>query len=1359
MVKTWLKITSLAFGIGFGLSLPVTRNMKDSALVGLASIPASTSAFIILNKQRQQEVSTFLKEEVRILQQQKDRLNRSLQELQDQLITDTQKLSSLQYELETLQQNKETLQQTVNLTTQKAEQFERHLEELSNQKRELENRVDEINQEKETIQITIRKLENEKQFLTRSSDQLFKTVQTLQLQENSLKQSLAELNNQLTNDRREQERLQQELNNLVTQRQHLTNETTRLANELQQLQAKQSELTSSLEQLQKQNNELKKEQEELSAKRDEIDREIQQYHQQHNTLRESLVDMVDTQDIERLTKEATAKLIEEQDNPSQSKIQSTEKQQAKHLPPNTGNVSISYASANKANQDDSGRESERQKNFTIRDTKKRPSFFVSAEEFTLSNPDHTEWLWEDVLLPRWQHPPFLGSICLPLEDTNEVWGTKTILDIVGKNLRNLGTNNLNYDRVCEHFDDEEKRNWLKIMTFALSEYAYYGEDNAGFWQGVCDRLHLQNTQGNQNTLREVVKQGSNLLGLRVIRDKGDKGFRYVSTLYLQSGIPQQNLGHFAQLLEEITQQYDWWDIAHAEPEDLSQILYEFCQHKHPQWRKLLKFLEISCMDGDKETEPISGELLQGLAIVAQALERQRLEPEVLQDVHKRKQLLQNFCLPNMFFLRSWDNIIQVLTPQEKSSNYRSKLVSLRKKPLLLMLDVHDSMDIQLVLSAQTLWQPDWQNYRGTYARIEECKWETTLPRDGALEIPQLAKPLYNVAQDWVWYLRSHTNQSLVEWRCQGIAQDFPVLIFDAWTGDRLIPPDELKGKTEIICFFDTTVQLEISEDIEIIDSFVPCSISGWRGQQLHLIGEKAQLIISKQIINWDRSQIICPQLRGIKLKSKELTYLEVPSIWYPPITIPKVINIEIENIEDRQVLTKFNEKVDLSISSKWQEINLSTWINHSGTYAVKLWCASERWSEKFKLMDSFSLKEAKTIPRNKVYDRMNQPIEIPQKVSSKDQFWLAEFKLDNLWLLEKVRFLLSNGKENYNFFIQADISGNLSINLASLRDKLPESDWYSLSYQRSGEEIRSLLEISTGELISCTWAENTIYISGLLAGCSYSLSLWNLLRPDREAISIPINQSDITEMENRKIQSKLVQLQQKYTSNRASFTHNLEPDDTLTVTLAGVNDLGIFLIQLQTSTPSLQVLGWWSNISERKFLLPDDVNYDDYCFNILDNEPLEDFVELTKNINFKLEPLQIKAGISSLQNGGGYLPNWLDRSLLARKLEKVIKSVLPSNNPPMVITSIPNSPQLQSLTYQVEIKNNIPAIRKNFCKRFTKRLKKDSLEQSIELIKDEVVRELLRVRIKDEQYLPSLKKILDDLGQSLGTSIKLKEWR
>ncbi len=1339
MAKTWIISISLAFGIGFGLNFAVTRNMKSSALVGLVSISASASAFIIVNRQRQQEATTVLTEEIRILQQQTDglnrslqvlkdnytqtklqleaktkelsnqkrelenekqklkdqltndrreqeriqqelnnlvtrrqyltnettrlenklqqlqsqqselissleqlqkqnkelkkeqekllakrdeidreiqqyhqqeattvlteeirilqqqtdRLNRSLQELQDQLITDAQELSSLQYELETLQQNKETLQQTVNLTKQKAKQVERHLEELSNQKRELEN-------------------ERQK------------------------------LKDQLTNDRREQERLQQELNNLVTQRQYLTNETARLENKLQQLQAQQSELTSSLEQLQKQNNELKKDQDKLLARRDEIDREIQQYHQQHNTLRQSLVDMVDTQDIERLTEEATAKLIEEQDNPSQSKIQSAEKQQTKQLPPpvdllNTDNASISYASASKANQDESSRKT----TLTIRDTKKIPSL----EEFTLSNPDHTKWLWEDVLLPRWQHPPFLGSICLPFEDTDEVWGTETILDIVGKNLRNLGTNNLNYDRVCERFCDKENLNWLKILTFAMSEYAYYMDSEDNFWQGLCKRLGLIYKNDNAppvTTLKQIAEDGFDLLKLPRATEE-DKAYKIVSTLWLQSGLPKRNLHHFAELVSNLINKLSWQEIKNTDTDLLAGRLLNTCQTLYPGRIVLKRFLCYSC----QKKEPISGELLQGIASVAIALQEYNQKPEILLDPAQRQEFLVNNVTQFKFFLRDWEALIQILNSDRSVTNRHR----VNQKSLVLQFNLEND-EIELVLPAQSLNNGNWLPGK---CYIRQVDWEGEIDETRQVEIPEMTKSVKQVTDIQHWKLLDVQGNILHSWNIEEIMPQLPCLIFDALTGDRLIPPDELKGKTKIICFFDRTVQLEISEGIEIIDDFVPCSISGWRGQPLYLISETAQLEISKQIIKWDRSQINYPQLRGIKSKSKGLTYLEVPSIWYPPMTIPKTINIEIENIEDeieniedRQVLTKFNEKIDLSISSNWQEINLSRWIKHSGsgTYAVKLWCESERWSEEFKLMSSFSLKEAKTIPTNKVYDRTNTLIQVPRQVPSKTEFWLEELTLRDLWTLEEVKFLLSNGQENYSFVKQADISGTLLLNLAALRDVLPESDWYSLSYQRSGEEIRSLLEISTGESISCTWAKNSIHLSGLHPGASYTISVWNLLRPSQIIKSISISE--------------------------------IETDHNLEELLSDIGSLGIFLIWLQTSGAFTQVLGWWSNITKKESLLPNGFDFN-YCCNILDNEPLDDFVKLIRNISFRIELEHIRKGISSLQKYEGYLPNWLDWNLLAKKLEKISEPVPASDNFPVDSSSAPTLLQNSAL--------------------------------------------------------------------------------
>ncbi|MGP1383492.1 MAG: hypothetical protein ACTS2F_08010 [Thainema sp.] len=846
-----------------------------------------------------------------------------------------------------------------------------------------------------------------------------------------------------------------------------------------------------------------------------------------------------------------------------------------------------------------------------------------------SRPGQAAEIWQNLQIEtNWEHygrpsgQRFLGSIRIPRQNSEQPPDSEQLLDIAAQNLGRVSS--LTFNRLCERFNVyDPQRYWIRIVTLALSEYAYYGEGEAGFWQGVCDRLKLQNTQGTQNALREVVRQGSDLLGLRVIKDKRNEGVRCVSTLCLQSGIPQQNISHFAALLEELARQYDWWDIAHAEPEDLSQLLYEFCQQNHPQWGKLLTFLKSSCTDSDEEAEPVSGELLQGLAVVTQALERQGLEPAVLQDAHQREQRLQNFCLPNTFFLRSWDNLIQVLTLQEGRSSYRRKIISLRKKPLLLMLDVADSMDIQLVLSAQMLWQSDWRNWRGTFAQIQEYPWETTLPIDGALEIPELTLPICNIAQDWVWHLRSHTGALLVEWRCQGVNQDFPVLIFDAWTGDRLVLSHELTGKTEIICFYDRTIQLRMSDGIELIDSFVPCSISGWRGQQLQLISEKAQLTIgsaqSTQVIDWDNSQTNYPKLRGIKLKLKETTYLEIPSIWYPPITLPKTLNIQIEDIESRQILTASNEQLSLLASSDWQQIQLSQWITQSSVYVVKLWSGSEHWSEKFELQSTFTLDQSNPIPSIQVCDRTDCPIETPRQISSSSKFWLEELTLQNLWPLEEVSFLLSNGQENYNFVRQANISGVLPLNLAALRDVLSESDWYCLSYQRLGEERCDLLKISTAQSVNCTWTQQAIHLSGLRSEQSYTLSLWNLLRPDQPLLSFNLEE------------------------NREYCTAPLQ--DWLSGTF------GIFHVELGDSTVSRQSLGWWSNIQEIKnFILPDEL-FNDYCLNIINNECHEDFRRFCANIIPSIDRDQIRRAIQDLssENLDGFIPGGIDREILIVK--------------------------------------------------------------------------------------------------------------
>lgn len=265
--------------------------------------------------------------------------------------------------------------------------------------------------------------------------------------------------------------------------------------------------------------------------------------------------------------------------------------------------------------------------------------------FNFSIPRQTQHLWQTIS-SHWSHynrpdkQRFLGSIQISQKATDQV------LDVVGYNLSNLST--VTYNKLYERFDEPE-HNWLKILTFALSEYAYYYSSvEEKFWYGFCQKLQLSCNQSLEKTLRRIVGDGFDLLGL--VKAKG--GYPYVSTLWLQSGIPQQNLNHFAHLVQEFSNEYGWWEIAHSSCEDISEELFDFCHEKHPQWTTLIHFLKSSCPQKEnEEVEPISGQLLQGIAIIAVELERQGTLPEALKDDNEREKLLRNYYLPNNFLDR------------------------------------------------------------------------------------------------------------------------------------------------------------------------------------------------------------------------------------------------------------------------------------------------------------------------------------------------------------------------------------------------------------------------------------------------------------------------------------------------------------------------------------------------------------------------------------------------------------------------------------------------------------------------------------------------------------------------------------
>lgn len=909
---------------------------------------------------------------------------------------------------------------------------------------------------------------------------------------------------------------------------------------------------------------------------------------------------------------------------------------------------------------------------------------------------------------------FLGSLQIPKQDSEH------LLDTVAQNLNCFES--LTFNHLSNRFDRyDSEEYWVKIITLALSEYAYYDESEVGFWQSVCDRLSLKNTQGVQKCFRDILKQGFEQLN--VVQSR--QGNRYVSTLWLQSGIPQQNLEHFAQLLKDISHQHDWWEMSHAAPEDLSFLLYEHCQHRYPQWGKLLTFLSASCSDEKEAVEPISGELLQGLAIVAQALEQEGLEPDILHDRHQRERLLQNFCLPNTFFLRSWDNLIQVLTPRQRESIHHRHIVSLRKKPLFLALDVADSFNVQLVLPAQTLWRSDWSKLRDTFVTLDGTGWESTFPQEHLLEVEAQTHTVSDVLNEWVWRLISHNRETLTEWHCEGVSPDCPILVFDAFTGERLALPHGLKGRAEIICFYEASAQVICSKDIELIDGFVPCNLSSWRGQQFYLNGQQAYLTVQstnfEKVIAWDSSQSDdCPQLRGLRLRDKKLTYTEMPLVWYPPIDAVRTISIQVEDLNNRKALTDINEQLMLQVNAHWQSIPLSQWIQRSGRYRVQIWNSNHRWSEQFELSSSFE-----AAPRSLCTARIHEfgePVEAPIQASSVSNFWLRDLTMRSLWPLEEIRFVLTNSRDEHLFTRQADPQGSLPLNLASLHDILPESEQYALHYYDVCGRKCCLLKVLIEQAVDYYLDAQTIQLSGLQSN-QYTLSLWNLLRPEE-------------------------------TVSTLSFDINAGVEAFEFLLRDAISDqFGIFHIQLESALQTPLNLGWWSGIQATESLvLPDDAN-GDCCFSILNNEPVEEFQALFREINLSVDCNRLKDAIASLEHTNHYLPDWLDRSLLQKKLE----TYLPKVTAVLPVVKKTTDPLPKQTSYLIEVQNS--SMHKIFQKMLQPALKKSKIDRQVICVKDRLLYDLIRVELATSDVLPELNRIINRLGDKLGTDVIVKEWK
>ncbi|MFG6099815.1 hypothetical protein SPB21_31525 [Leptothoe sp. ISB3NOV94-8A] len=1167
-LKQWLIFSSVVFGVSFGINYAVNRDVRKALVGGGASTSASSIGVLALDWR------------------------------QRKLLTDN--FSSLQEKIETLEKRHENLTQS---HTEKTSQ----LKQLTQQRTEVIQDFNNIKEQKQQLDIELEELRQQKTQLDNEILEKENHTENLRLDNEQLEQQRQELNNMLNLLRETEQKNCQDFEDQSLQRQSQIRESQHfiegLTTRTSELEAEERALNELIEQLSNLRLQLETDISALQFTKEQLAAEITETEDQLKALNE----LQGASDIQAEIADQLSITSDEQPGIADDLIPVEMNPDALSLPiKKPSNPEISISEEKEAAQSTSNKG-------------------YSRLNFNLKNANHSQEFWENEILPKWQHADrplgfrFLGSVGIDKDTSNY------LLQVIGENLRRLKS--LTYNCLYQEFD-EPQQNWLKLLTLALSEYAYYYSEDR-FWDGFCERLDIPSGQAIEKTLRRIVSDGTNTLGLI----KSQSGYTYVSTLWLQSGIPKHNLNHFAQLVQEVSDDYGWWGLAHSDEQELSQALMEHSLSKHASWGTLNNFLKVSCAEQSGEIA-LSGQLVRGIAMVAQQLEQQGYSPQALLDPEHREAALNDYYLPSSFFLRDWSTVAEILTPKPSEGKQGLRR---RQRELSLQLDI-ETLNTQLVLPEQKLWQKDWRDLRGTFCQITEGQWEGIIPYKGDLEIPELSTVVNSQELLWEWHLQNHLHHQVLTWQKPGIDSEFPCLVFDFNTGEHIpltLSSPVIAGTTSIICFVPKDWLLEVGEGIEIWDEYLPTSLHGWIGQEIELIKQRSSISLSasdseKSIeVIWQSSDDQSPILQGTKLRGKKPVYLGKPVLQYPSNTHNQTVNLLIESITQKAIVAR--QLVEVGSREHSISIELDSQIDTADVYEMKVWTDTQEWGYSFEVKAPHQLNDPPEHPPIKI----NHSVPVVSdgenaKVQTTDQFWADDIGINGLWPLETVTFYLRSAEDNTTYTVQADSIGKLTFGVATLYGHLPESEQYTLAYQRVGFPTELVLSYGNpDESISWELTEKSIVFSHL--NVDATLLCWNLLLPTL-------------------------------------------PDEEMSITATGRSEVllpkssGIYYLQLKYSH-ALTPLGWWCGDDQPE--LPDKLQkqeiqnrdaIENYCYTLLDNEPLNTFTEALDQLSLDLCLSQLESGLTALENLPNHLPDWLDKELLIQKLVLLRDRAKPKTN-------------------------------------------------------------------------------------------------
>jgi hypothetical protein len=1072
MIRNWLLLASASYGVGFGSTLLITRNLSQSAQSGLASIPAVIVSINILSRQKKKEIDRqVIKARIDLdnliqaeetLQQQLQFKTRSYEEILERVQLLESSLAHHSKAILQSQSQKELLQKEVSELLMRRQQQEKLLGELdlnlsekhnfkskllaeiSDQYKQLKNMIAELDLFKSKQNLSakaITQLESKLQNLQAEIEQC--TIKKQQyseaaLQSQSEKEFLQREVSELLMQRQQQEKLLGELELNLSEKRNIESKLlTEISDQHRQLknriaefdlfESKRNISAAAIAQLEIDLQNLQAEIDHYTIKKQELEQTISNLPELGGIVFPGIeVQIIKSSEIDQQIMlaeddmQSDSTVLEEQSNLQQSGFSDTIADNGLLKDP----IEFEFRRS-------------------VRSLYKTSELIDLKQDFM--NYKYAKRIWEEQILPFWldKDKPagqrFLGHVDIARYQSDE------LIDLVGKNLQLLKP--ITERNAYKKFNSLSQ-DWIKIFTFALSEYAcYYSDDK--FWEGICDRWQLPCSQIIENTLRKITKDGIRILGLVETKD----GYKYVSTMWLQSGIPYKNLEQFAQLLKELADESTWNSLSQDSVENLSIKVLQLYERKFPQGGTLGHLL-----NHQKST---AGRIINGIARIANKLEEQQLQPSVLEDETRRNEVISGLSLSNEFFLRDWNAIIQVLN--HKSVNNKFQKNPKEMSCISLYLDIEDSGNIQLILAEQSIWDDQWEILRETECTIPIKKWKGYFSRVGELKIPELLSNVTRPSQDYYIELHDYHGKSIHTWYHPGIDEDLPCLIFDAISGENLLVElDNLVvDSAEIICFLPKEVNIVFDESVRLLADNIPSSIKGWKGYKVQLIDNRSILYFDsfgRQII-WQLKKDNTPRLIGLKSNISRSEYLEAPALWLPPNQHFSNVIVKVKDLERN--LEIFSDTQSLLASEKWIDVSIGDSLSLPGHYRVNLCSDQLSWQQELVVKTRYDVTDrADVFPLRICIDRQElKTTELPLECAAPYEFDAKSIEITGLWNLELIDLILvddENDRTHRNF--QADPHGNLEIRLSELREFWNRSaKKHLLGYCRRGEDFSPLL--------------------------------------------------------------------------------------------------------------------------------------------------------------------------------------------------------------------------------------------------------------------------------------------------------------